>query len=368
MTGQRAQLILLRNMPLVLLILVFLLFSALDQRFFDPDTLINVSRQASYIGIAAVGMTLVLLTAGIDLSVGSVMYLSAVLVAELLLRVAMPVWMVVVVAVAIGAGLGAINAGAVTLLKIIPFIVTLATMTGFRGYALSVSESREVNYPEAITNIGATNVLGIPVPVLIFAAVVVVAHVILTRTPFGRQVYAVGQDRRAAERAGIPVRRVLAIVYISSGLLAGLAGFVAVSQLGTVVPSFAQGDEFDAIAAAVLGGTSLFGGRGSVWPGTVVGALLIQLIAAGLVFTQVDLYLTPMISAAIIFFAVLLDSFRTRQLERLERRTIRMDKEVEGRHRGPHHGHGAPATALEHATTHDTPGTAGQGVPIHPGP
>ena len=325
MTSRRVQLLLLRNMPLVLLVVVFVVFSLLDQRFFDPQTLVNVARQASYIGIVAVGMTLVLLTAGIDLSVGSVMYLSAVLVAEVLNRTAMPLFMVVVLAVAVGGLLGLVNATATTVLRVMPFIVTLAAMSAYRGYAWQLSESREVNYPDAVAELGSTDVLGVPVPVLVFAAVVLVVHVVLTRTAFGRQVYAVGRDRRAAERAAGPRKRVIAPPPRCRGPPARPRGLVAVSQLGTVVPSFAQGDEFDAIAAAVLGGASLFGGRGNVWPGTVAGALLLQLVNVGLVFTQVDLYLTPMVSAAIIFLAVLLDALRTRQLERLERRTIRVE-------------------------------------------
>lgn len=324
-TWERSQVVLLRNTPLLLLAVAFIIFSLLDSRFFDPATLINIARQASYIGILAVGMTLVLLTAGIDLSVGSVMYLSVVLVAEVIARAAVPVWSVAVMAMLVGAVLGFINASAIVWLRVIPFVVTLATFTAYRGYALSVSDSREVNYPQVIASLGSKEVLGLPVPIWIFAGVVLVIHIVLTRTAFGRQIYAVGRDRRAAERAGIPVKRVIASVYVLAGLLAGLAGFVAISQLGTVVPSFATGDEFDAIAAAVLGGASLFGGRGNVWPGTVAGALLIQLIAVGLVFTQVDLYLTPMVSGAIIFLAVALDTVRVKRVELLERRTIRND-------------------------------------------
>ncbi len=334
MSGGRAvsaQIRLLRNLPVVLLVVVFVVFSLLDSRFFDPDTLVNVARQASYIGILAVGLTFVLITAGIDLSVGSIMYLAAVVVSDVLATSALPVAVVPVLMLAVGLVLGAVNAFGVTLLRIVPFIVTLATLTAYRGIALTRSQSREANYPPEITAIGSTEVLGIPVPVIVFAVVVLVAHVVLTRTALGRQVYAVGQDRVAAERAGIPARRVLASVYVISGGLAGLAAFVAVSQLGTVSPGFGTNDEFDAIAAAVLGGTSLFGGRGNVFPGTVVGALLVQLIAVGLVFTQVDLYLTPMVSAAIIFLAVLLDTVRTRQLTRLERRSIRVEGDDEAR-------------------------------------
>ncbi len=264
--GNGVALRLLENLPLVLLVVVFAAFSLLDARFFAPETLLNIGRQASYVGVLAVGMT----------------------------------W-----------------------LRITPFIVTLATMGIFRGIAIDRSGSREANYPSALTELGNERVLGIPLPILIFAVVVLVSHIVLTRTAYGRQLYAVGQDPVAAERAGIPTKRILWSVYAICGALAGLAAFVAVIQLGTVVPSFGVEDEFDAIAAAVLGGASLFGGRGSVFPGTVAGTLLVQMISVGLVFTQVDLYLTPMVSAVVILLAVLLDTLRTRLLTRLAKRSIR---------------------------------------------
>lgn len=321
--GGNLWLVLLKNMPLVLLALVFLLFSFLDHRFFDPQTLINIARQASYVGILAVGMTFVLLTAGIDLSVGAIAYLSAVLVSKLLLGTPMPVWAIALTMAAIGLLAGLLNGAALSLLRITPFIITLAAMGIFRGYALGVSQSREANYPPGLAELGNSAVLGIPLPILIFALVVLVSHLVLTRTQYGRQLYAVGHDPVAAARAGIRTQRLLISVYVICGALAGLAAFVGVIQLGTVVPSFGTGDEFDAIAAAVLGGASLFGGRGSVFPGTVAGTLLVQMIAVGLVFMQVDLYLTPMISAGVILVAVLLDTIRTRQLDKLAKRRIR---------------------------------------------
>lgn len=318
-----ASLVLLRNMPLVLLLLVFIAFSLAEPRFFAVQTVVNIARQASYVGILAVGMTFVLLTAGIDLSVGAIAYLSAVLVSKFLHGQAMPVWAIALLMVAIGLGCGLLNGAAYSLLRITPFIITLAAMGVFRGYALGVSQSQEANFPAGLAALGNTNILGIPLPILIFVVVAVVAHIVLTSTTYGRQLYAVGHDQEAAERAGIRTRRLLISVYLIMGGLAGLAAFVAVIQLGTIVPSFGTGDEFEAIAAAVLGGASLFGGRGSIFPGTVAGTLLVQMIAVGLVFTRVDLYMTPMISAGVIFLAVLLDTVRTRLLTRLARHQIR---------------------------------------------
>lgn len=318
-------LLVLHNMPILLLLGVFVAFSLWDSRFFDPQTLINIARQASYVGILAVGMTFVLLTAGIDLSVGAIAYLCAVLVSRLLVGTPLPLWSIPLLMAAIGLIAGLLNGVTLSLLRITPFIITLAAMGIFRGYAFGVSQSREQNYPSVLIQLGSSDVLGIPLPIFIFAVVVLVAHLVLTRTTYGRQLYAVGQDAEAAARAGIRVGRLRMSVYLISGALAGLAAFVAVIQLGTVVPSFGIEDEFDAIAAAILGGASLFGGRGSVFPGTVAGTLLVQLIAVGLVFTQVDLYLTPMISAAVIFVAVLLDTMRTKQLNKLAKRRIRND-------------------------------------------
>lgn len=317
------------NVPIILLIVVFVIFSVLDPRFFDVATLANVARNTAYIGIVAVGMTLVLMTAGIDLSVGSMLYLVAVVVGQIINTAAVPVVIVPFLAIGLGIVLGAVNGFVISFLRVIPFIVTLAMLTVYRGIGLGLSDSREVNYPDVIGQLGSQTILGIALPVWIFAIVVLGAHLMVTRTPFGRQLLATGEDRAAAERAGIPVRRILFAVYVIAGALTGLASLVALMQIRTAAPGFGTGDEFDAIAAAVLGGTSLFGGRGSVFPGTVVGALLIQLIQTGLQFLQVDLYVTPMIQAAIILLAVFIDALRTGRLEKLTRRVVTSDRAEE---------------------------------------
>jgi ribose/xylose/arabinose/galactoside ABC-type transport system permease subunit len=162
----------------------------------------------------------------------------------------------------------------------------------------------------------------VPLPIVFFLALALLAHVVLTRTTFGRQVYAVGNDPEAARKAGLPVDWVRARVYVISGACAGLAGFIVISQIGRLDAGFGEGREFDVIAAAVLGGASLFGGIGSAL-GAVVGATLIQTVRTGLVFTGVNLYLQPILMAGIIFLAVLIDSLRARRLSQRKRRTIR---------------------------------------------
>lgn len=317
----------LQNTPIILFMLIFVVFGSFSPRFFAYRNLEDIVKQASYIGIVAVGMTFVLLTAGIDLSIGSNMYLSAVVAGLLIKNFAVPVWLALLACLAVGLLFGALNAFAVTKLRMIPFVVTLGTLWVGRGIGLWLTKSVQVSFPDSVILIGSQRLLGIiPLPIAIFALVVLCAHIFLNRTAPGRQIYAVGQDVAAAKKAGINTDRIRATAFILCGLLAALGGFISVAQLGTVDAGFGEYKEFDAIAAAVLGGTSLFGGIGSVFPGTVLGAVLIQMVSAGLVFTQVDLYLQPLVMAAIIFLAVFLDSVRNTQLAKLGRRHIRIEQ------------------------------------------
>ena len=317
----------LRNVPILMFVGTFVVFGLLSPRFLGYQSLENIAKQASYIGIIAVGMTFVLLTAGIDLSVGSNMYVSAVAAGLLMERFSISPLLALLVCLGVGLLFGLVNALAVTRLHIIPFVVTLGTQFAGRGLGWMLSKSRAVAFPQSVTGLGAAEVMGIPVPIVIFAAVVVVAGVVLGRTTLGRQIYAVGHGLEAAHKAGINTRRVQATAYILCGVLASLGGFISVAQLGNVNSGFGEMVEFQAIAVAVLGGTSLFGGIGNVFPGTVLGALLIQMVWAGLVATRTDLYLQPLIAAAIIFLAVLLDSLRNTILGRLGRRNIRIEEQ-----------------------------------------
>jgi len=324
---EKFTLLILRNTPILLFALIFILFGMLTPRFLQWESLQNIVKQASYIGIMAVGMTLVLLTAGIDLSVGSTMYVSAIVAGLLINNYGFSLAPALAVCLGVGALIGAVNAFFITRLKILPFIVTLATMVAGRGAGLLLTKSRAVTFPDAVVRMGSVQVFGVlPLPILFFAIIALLAHIFLNYLPLGRQFYAVGYDHETARKAGIPTTHVLASAYILCGLCAALGGFISVAQLGIVNAGFGKGDEFDAIAAAVLGGTSLFGGIGSVLPGTVIGTLLIQMVWSGLVFTQVNLYLQPLIFAAILFFAVFLDSVRSRYLTKLRRRNIRVEK------------------------------------------
>lgn len=313
----------LSNTSIILFLLLFVVFGLIAPRFFTGKNLENILFSASYIGILATGMTFVLLAGGIDLSVGSNMYLSGIIAGLLINNVGAPVWLAFLVAMVVGAVYGLINAFFITRLKIVPFIVTLSTLIAGRGIGLLITRSKSVDLPPNVNALSTTDVLGfIPGPIFVFALVVLVAHLVLSRTQFGRQVYALGNNDEAAQKAGINDRRLLTQIYVVSGVLAAVAGLVSLSQIGRIQPNFGEAYELDAIAAAVLGGASLFGGIGSIFPGTVVGTLMIEMIDAGLVFANVDIYLQPIVLAAIIFFAVFLDSVRSRQIARLERRNI----------------------------------------------
>jgi ribose transport system permease protein len=311
---------LLRRASLLLFGAVFAAFGLLSPKFLEAQNLVNILIQSSSIAIIAIGMTFVLLTAGIDLSVGSVMFITAVVAGKMVLS-GQPLPLAIAVVLLAGIAYGAVNALLVTRLAIPAFIVTLGTLYLGRGFGLWMTETRAMNLPETLLQIGAARVFGVPVPILAFLLVLAAAHVVLTETPFGRQIYATGNDREAAEKAGINTARVIFLVYVVSGLCAAIGGLVSVAQLGAVSPTFGNQREFAAVAAAVLGGTSLFGGRGKVFPGTVVGAILIQTVENGLVIINADPYLYPLAMSSIIFLAVLTDSLRRGLWRKLRRQT-----------------------------------------------
>lgn len=318
-------LLLLNNASVVLFAVVLAVFGSLSPRFLQTGNLVNILVQSSSTAIVAVGMTFVLLTAGVDLSVGAIMFVAAAVAGKLVLGGAsLPLALAVILL--IGLAGGAINAVFIVRLRIMAFIVTLATLYLGRGLGLWITETRAMNLPGSFLQLGTDRLLGIPLPVLVFAGALFLGQVILSHTPLGRQIYAVGQDLEGARKAGVNPGRVLVLVYLISGLCAALGGILSLAQLGAVSPTFGSNKEFAAIAAAVLGGTSLFGGRGNVFPGAAIGAVLIQSVENGLVILNADPYLYPLITSGIIFLAVLTDSVRNALLAKLSRRKIRVEE------------------------------------------
>ena len=320
--------LLLESIPAVLFALVFIFFGSFTNNWFTWTNFSNILTQSSYIGVLTVGITLVLLTGGTDLSVGANMYLSAS-IAAIMIRSGADTSIALLVCLCVGIIFGFVNAFFVVKVKIPPFVVTIGTLTAGRGIAKLLTNSEQIAMPRAlVSGIGSGKLFGlIPYPVIIFALVVLIVTILLRSTQLGRQIYAVGYDKESARKSGIPVNRVLFASYVLCGFFAALSAIVSIAQIGCVIPAFGEGYEFNAISASVLGGTSLAGGIGSIFPGVVIGTMLIQMVEAGLVFLQVDLYIQPLISALVILIAVFLDSVRTRYIRKLERRNIRTEEE-----------------------------------------
>jgi len=289
-------------------IVIITTFGLLSPQFLTGQNVINILIQSSSLTILAIGMTFVLLTAGIDLSLGSVMFLSAAIAGKLVVNTGYPVWLACAIVLVLGLVFGLVNGLLIHRLRLIPFVVTLATFYVGRGLGLLISQTRAINLPESFLVIGSAKVAGIPFPILIMILVTLTSHLFLTHTPFGRQIYAVGEDKEKALKAGIPVHKIIIGVYIICGFCAALGGFVAIAQLGAVSPTFGYQREFMAIAAAVLGGMSLFGGKGKIIPGTIIGAILIQTTESGLVMVNANPYFYPIITGGVLFVIVLIDS------------------------------------------------------------
>jgi ribose transport system permease protein len=320
----RPMMLALNNAPLLLFALVLAFFGVLSPKFLTSDNLVNILIQTSATGIVATGMTFVLLTAGVDLSVGAIMFVGAAVAGKMVLA-GQPLPLALAAMIGVGLIYGTINAVFITSLRIVAFVVTLATLFVGRGFALWITETRAMNLPENFLHLGSARIIGVPGPVIAFAAVVLISHLALAQTPFGRQIYALGNSPEKARKAGVRADGILFAVYVISGFCAAFGGIISLAQLGAVSPRFGLDYEFKAIAAAVLGGTSLFGGRGRVFPGTVLGAVLIQSVENGLNILNADPYLYPLITSAVIFLAVLLDSARNHLLATFSRRKIRIE-------------------------------------------
>ena len=295
---------------LPVLVLICLLFGTLSDRFLSLGNISIVAQQASINTVLAAGMTFVILTGGIDLSVGSILAASAM--AAMIVSLA-PGWGMLGIAAGLlaGAACGALNAALIAFLGLPSFIVTLGSLTAVRGLARLIGNDSTVFNPDLpFAFIGNRSVLGVPWLVVIAAAVVLVSWFLLRRTVFGMRVYAIGGNPNAAHLSGISVRRVLFTVYTISGLLAGLGGVMSAARLYAANGlQLGQSYELDAIAATILGGTSFTGGIGSIW-GTLVGALIIAVLGNGLILLGVSDIWQYVIKGAVIVAAVTLDKFR----------------------------------------------------------
>lgn len=296
------------------LIVVFVFLSIASPVFLSADNLFNIGVQTSYTAVIAIGMTLVIITAGIDLSVGSVAALSGVVGVVLMTKMGIPVVPAIIGGILVGAACGLVNGILVSVAGLNPFIATLGMLSVARGLVYIPTNARAVfGAPDSFRLLGQGVIGSIPIPIIVVAVMAVVGYVVLSRTKLGRYAYAMGSNREAARLSGIPIKRYLTSVYVISGALAGFGGMIASSQVASGQPNFGMGLELDAIAAAVIGGASLFGGQGTV-VGTLIGAFLIALIRNGSVLLDVNIYYQQVIIGVVIWVAVLWDQYRRRRL------------------------------------------------------
>jgi inositol transport system permease protein len=306
--------------PLLFLIVLMVVFTALKPSFIDPINVFNIMRQISITGLIALGMTFVILTAGIDLSVGALLALCGMVAAIVAKGGAASTlslsasegsgygWFAALLAaVVVGSAAGFVQGQAITRLKVPPFVVTLGGLTIFRGLTLMLSNGGPISGFTADMRWFGTGLIGpVPVPVIIFAIAAILCHIVLRYTRYGRAVYAVGGNAEAARLSGVRVDRILVSVYVIVGFFSGLAAFVLSARLNSAEAVAGLGYELTVISAVVIGGTSLFGGIGSVG-GTVVGAALIGVLQNGLQFNNVSSYTQSVVIGLILILAVAFD-------------------------------------------------------------
>lgn len=334
-SAQTLLLLVLRLRTFIVLFLLTGVFAYLSPVFLSPNNLVIMSKHVAINAVLAVGMTLVIVTGGIDLSVGSIVGLAGMIAGGLIAQglvlrtfgvvIYFHAWVVVAIGLATGLLVGWVNGVLISRFNIAPFIATLGTMYAARGMALLRSNGQ--TFPNLAGNpalgntgfelIGGGRLLGVPVPIWLMILFAGVAYLTMDRLPLGRQIYAVGGNARAAELSGIRVDRVRLVVYVISGLCAAMAGLIIAAELQSGHPASGTSFEMNAIAAVVLGGTSLAGGRGTIG-GTIIGAFIIGFLSDGLVLLGVSSFWQMVIKGAVIVLAVLVDQAQ----EQLQKRQV----------------------------------------------
>ncbi|KOV51945.1 transporter [Streptomyces sp. AS58] len=301
--------LLLDNGALTALIVLVIALSALSGDFLTTDNLLNIGVQAAVTAILAFGVTFVIVSAGIDLSVGSVAALSATVLAWSATQDGVPVVLAVLLAIATGIACGLVNGFLVSYGKLPSFIATLAMLSVARGLSLVISQGSPIPFPDSVSHLGDTLGGWLPVPVLVMIAIWLLTAFVLRRTYIGRSMYAIGGNEEAARLSGLRVKKQKLAIYAFSGLFAAIAGIVLASRLSSAQPQAAQGYELDAIAAVVIGGASLAGGTGKA-SGTLIGALILAVLRNGLNLLSVSAFWQQVVIGVVIALAVLLDTVR----------------------------------------------------------
>lgn len=296
----------------IALIILMAVITIINSNFLTANNLLNLLLQVTSNALIAFGMTFVILTGGIDLSVGSILALSSALTAGLL-GSGMPVTLAILISLILGCILGMMNGLLISYGKLAPFIVTLATMTIFRDATLVYTNGNPITKGLSDTFLfqflGQGYIVGIPFPVIIMFIVFIVLYVLLHKTAFGKSVYAIGGNEKAAYISGVKLNKVKIIIYSISGIMASISGLIITSRLSSAQPTAGASYEMDAIAAVVLGGTSLSGGKGRIL-GTLIGALIIGVLNNGLNIIGVSAFWQQVVKGVVILIAVLIDRFK----------------------------------------------------------
>lgn len=286
-----------------------------SDKFLTVENTLNQGRLMTEVALVALPMTFIIITGGIDLSVGSAMGLSAIMLGYFWKNFGLPLEVAIIGAILVGTLAGFFNGLMIIRVKIAPLIMTLATLALFRGLAEGISQARSVRgYPEWFFKMGQGELLGVPTQLWLLLIAIVVFWIILERTTFGRSLYAIGHNEEAARYSGIPVDRIKLIIYTTSGAMAGLAGYIFVSRVSTTRSDMGTGLELDVIAAVVLGGTSIFGGVGTI-AGTVLGFTLIQFLKNGLALMGVKGDATIVVIGTVLILSILVSNFLQRRRE-----------------------------------------------------
>lgn len=307
---------LIRNSMVIILLLVIAYFAYRSARFATLDNFETILIAAAPFALIALGQTIVILTGGIDLSVGSVIAVSAMSAAWSSVEFPDQIWLAPLVATSVGIACGLVNGLAVSQLNVPPFIATLGMLTGASGLAYAIGDGAPINgVPDGYGAFANTSVLGFTVPVILMIAGFVAFWFLLRQTTFGLRIYAIGGNSSAASLAGVPIKRTLMAVYLISGGLAGVSGLMISSRVISGAPTLGQTYELDAIAVVVIGGASLFGGRGTVL-GTLLGLFLIQTLNNGLTILTVPAYWQNVIKGALVIAAVAVDVWAHQRSEK----------------------------------------------------
>jgi len=298
---------------LVMLLVALAVLAQLTDKFLTTANLLNQGRLMAEVALVALPMTYVIVTGGIDLSVGSIMGLTAIVLGVAWQNLGLPLPLAIPLAILVATAAGFFNGLLITRLRVPPLIMTLATLALYRGLAEGISQARSVRgYPEWFFGLGQGELLGVPTQLWLLAVAIAVFGFVLARTTFGRALYAIGHNETAARFSGIPVDRIKLTIYTLSGFMAGLAGWIFVSRVSTTRSDMGTGLELDVIAAVVLGGTSIFGGVGTI-VGTVLGFTLIQLLKNGLALVGVKGDATIIVIGSVLILSILISNLLERR-------------------------------------------------------